>query len=104
MVRSVLDNQLGWECLLPLGSSGGLLVVWDTKVTSKVNVLMGCFSLLVFLDIKGRGCWWGTIAYGLTNPRVRNLLWKELFYVHGLCCPHWYVGAILKLFASLNIS
>lgn len=31
------------------GSSSGLLVVWDTRLTSKVVVLVGCFCLTVFV-------------------------------------------------------
>lgn len=54
---NVWDNKFkDWECLPLIGLSGCLLVVWDTRVASKVDILVCCFSLSVLLDFKGRGC------------------------------------------------
>lgn len=42
LVQSVWDNWFkDWECLPSLGALGGLLMIWGTRVASKVDVLLG---------------------------------------------------------------
>lgn len=43
-----------WEYLPLAGACGGMGVIWDKRVTSKVNSLHGSFLVSAFLDIKGR--------------------------------------------------
>lgn len=38
-----------------LGSSSRLWVIWDTREASKVDVVVGCFSLSMLLDTKVEG-------------------------------------------------
>jgi len=43
--------------------------MWDTRYASKVDVLVGSFSLSVLLNVNGKGCWWMTGVYGPNCPR-----------------------------------
>lgn len=53
---SVWDNRFKeWECLPSCGSLRGLLVIWDSRVATKRDVLIGCFSFSVLLEFMGRG-------------------------------------------------
>ena len=93
LIRSIWNSRFKeWDFIPSSGSSGGLVIGWDTRIASKVDDLKGCYSLSVLLNIKGKSCWWVTNVYGPTNPRSRSLLWEELSFVHGLCSPHWCVG------------
>lgn len=97
LVRSIWDCRFkDWD-FLPSVGSGGLLGVWDTRVVSKVDSLVGTFSLSILLDFKGKGYWWVTNVYGPTNSRLWGFLWDELSYVYGFCSPHWCVRGILML-------
>lgn len=84
------------------GALGGILLVWDTKVATRVDVLVGVFSLFVMLDFKGRVYWWVSTIYGLTNLMLRSFFfWEEISFVHGLCSPHCCVGVTSMLCISL---
>lgn len=94
LVHGVWDSRFkGWEFMPSVGFSGGLLMAWDTRVATKVDILVGSFSLSVLLDFKDRGCWLVTNVYGPTDPRLRGCLWEELSFTYGMCNPHWCVGS-----------
>lgn len=38
------------------------MIVWDTRVASTVDVLVGCLSLSVLLNINGRCCCWLVVS------------------------------------------
>jgi len=49
--------------------------MWDDKEVSRRDVLQGCYSLSVLLEVRCKGCWWFRNIYSPTNPRCRTALW-----------------------------
>ena len=45
-IQSLWRSQyVDWLCLDSLGASGGILIMWDSRVVEKVDEAMGHFSL-----------------------------------------------------------
>lgn len=62
--------------------------MWDAKVASWLDMIEDFFSITVLLNVKVKGSWRITCAYGLVNPRCRPLFWEEPSFIFGLCHPH----------------
>jgi hypothetical protein len=93
LIRSVWDSRhKDWSYLPSVGASGGILVVWDSRVATCLDVIRGSFSLSVFLDFKDRGKAWISAVYGPNSPSERGPFWEELFALGGLCSPVWCLG------------
>ena len=87
------------EWFLPtVGRSGGILIMWDTRVFRGSDSLLGNFSASVFLHPIGGGEeWWLTGVYGPCNSRDRKDFWIEVASVYGLCGDKWCVGGDLNV-------
>jgi exonuclease III len=56
MVRSLWGNQhVDWVALDATNTAGGILLMWDTRVMQKVDVMVGLFSV---------SCYWHGLADG----------------------------------------
>lgn len=50
--------------VLPLiGASGGIIIIWDTRLVSKIEVIHGIFTLSVRVEVKGYGEWLVSVVY-----------------------------------------
>jgi hypothetical protein len=72
---------LAESCLVMLssGPTGGILIMWDTRVVEKVDVCVGAYTLAVsFRNVVDLSIWAFARVYGLNLDRDRRLLWEEL--------------------------
>ncbi len=85
LVRSLWGNSfVDWEFLPAVGSTGGVLIMWDNHVVEKLNsVIHKFFVSCVWKGVSDGFVWVGTGLYGPTNDLVRRELWEELSAVHG---------------------
>lgn len=56
-----------------LGASGGMVVIWDAMVASKIDSDLGSFSVSALLDFKGRYQWRVNSVCGPVQPQLRTL-------------------------------
>jgi hypothetical protein len=80
IIRSLWGgSHVGWCCLEADGASGGILIMWDTRVLELVESSVGCFSVSVILKNIEDGVVWGfSGVYGPNADNRRHLLWDEL--------------------------
>lgn len=71
------------------GRAGGILIMWNTKIVSVLESVVGDFTV----SIKIEGCndqhWWLSGVYGPNNVRERINFWEEVAGLFGLCGPKW---------------
>lgn len=83
----------GWVCCESMRTSGGILVIWNRKVLSKVDQWVGEFSVSVVLkEVNGKAKWTVTSVYGLTDSRIRHVLWEELDSIQRRWSGPWCLG------------
>ncbi|WJZ85876.1 hypothetical protein VitviT2T_005388 [Vitis vinifera] len=81
-----------WVALPASGASGGILIIWDSKILSREEVVIGSFSVSVKFSLDGCGPLWISAVYGPNSPSLRKDFWVELFDIYGLTYPLWCVG------------
>ncbi|RVW93866.1 Transposon TX1 uncharacterized 149 kDa protein [Vitis vinifera] len=81
-----------WVALPASGASGGILIIWDSKILSREEVVIGSFSVSVKFSLDGCGPLWISVVYGPNSPSLRKDFWVELFDIYGLTYPLWCVG------------
>lgn len=82
-----------WTFLPSIGRSGGILMVWDTRVVRGVEVLLGAYSVPVrFQTVGGGSDWWFSGIYGPCQLKERKNMWEELAGLYGLCGERWCLG------------
>lgn len=74
------------------GRSGGILVTWDDRIISALEVVCGCFSVSVKFRCADNVEWWAYGIYGPNNPRGRKEFWDKLYSLFGLRSPKWVLG------------
>ena len=74
------DQHVDWSYLGSCGASGGVLLMWDTRVVNKVEEAMGRFSVSCkFTSVSDQFVWAFIGVYGPNSLSVRRFLWEELF-------------------------
>ncbi|RVW64166.1 Transposon TX1 uncharacterized 149 kDa protein [Vitis vinifera] len=76
-----------WVALPASGASGGILIIWDSKILSREEVVIGSFSVSVKFSLDGCGPLWISAVYGPNSPSLRKDFWVELFDIYGLTYP-----------------
>ena len=94
LIRSLWRcRYVDWLCLDSLGASGGIIIMWDTKVVEKVEEAVGLFSVSCkFKEIHSGFEWGFSGVYGPHRDVERQLMWEEL---SGICAwwdVPWCVG------------
>ncbi|KAK9275884.1 hypothetical protein L1049_023158 [Liquidambar formosana] len=93
LIKSIWGSRhKGWSFLPSSGRSVGILIVWDERVVSVVEVVCGSFSLSVKMKDFNTNEWWLSGIYGPNKPRIRRDFWEELFSLFGLCCSLRVLG------------
>ncbi|KAM2601691.1 hypothetical protein FF1_039826 [Malus domestica] len=93
LVASVWGSRFkDWVFAPARGSSGGIVVMWNTKHISVVESLVGVFSVSIKIRESNGLEWWLSRVYGPCKYRERQDLWEELAGLYGLCSPRWCVG------------
>lgn len=95
-------QDLLWLLLPTVGRSGGILVMWDSRVMKVIDNLIGEFSVSIEVlkedDIK----WWFTAIYGPCNPRQRESFWDELAGLRVICGGKWCLGGDFNVVRTLS--
>ncbi|KAF5461248.1 hypothetical protein F2P56_021060 [Juglans regia] len=80
IVRSLWRGQhVGWSFLPSNGASGGVLVMFDTRVVERVEECVGDFTVACsFVNIDDGFKWAFVGVYGPNLDSKRRLLWEEL--------------------------
>ena len=80
LIRSLwCCRYVDWLCLDSIGASGGILLMWDTRVVEKTEEAVGQFSVSCKFKEVSSGFEWGfSGVYGPHTNDVRRLMWDEL--------------------------
>ncbi|XP_026429796.1 uncharacterized protein LOC113326248 [Papaver somniferum] len=79
-------KNVGWTSQQSVGSSGGMLTIWDRDYVEVSDSLVGDYSLSILCTIKIDNFQWVlTNVYGPDNPVDRTDFWIELDNV----CRYW---------------
>ncbi|KAL4609846.1 hypothetical protein ACB092_08G010200 [Castanea dentata] len=81
VVRSLWGGHVDWSYLGSCGASGGVLVMWDTRVVNKTEEAVERFSVL---------CKAFTGVYGPNLHRDRKFLWEELCGLTSWWSVPWF--------------
>lgn len=93
-VRSIgKSRSKDWVFLPSCGKSRGILIMWDCNFASKVEDILGYFSVSVLLDIRGRGEWWVSSVNGPPRPYGHSSFFEEIGNLWGYYSPRWLVGS-----------
>ncbi|XP_030930978.1 uncharacterized protein LOC115956836 [Quercus lobata] len=88
-LKAVDDQMKHGSC----GASGGVLLMWDTRVVNKVEEAVGRFSVSCrFTSVSDQFVWAFTGVYGPNSVRDRRFLWEELFGLNSWWNVPWCVG------------
>ena len=84
---------MDWLYLGSVGASGGILLMWDSRVVDKVDEAVGCFSISYkFKNVADHFIWAFTGVYGPNSDRDRRFLWEELSGLRSWWDVPWCVG------------
>jgi hypothetical protein len=82
-----------WSHVASVGASGGILLMWDRRVVTKVEVCQGNFVVACSFRNTDDGLEWAFAGvYGPNRNSLRRLLWEELAGVMCLWEVPWCIG------------
>jgi exonuclease III len=68
-----------WCFVASRGASGGILLMWDRRVVTKIEVCVGEFvTTCYFKNVEDEFVWAFAGVYGPNLDYIRHLLWEEL--------------------------
>ena len=86
------SKDIGWDYVASVGSSGGILTMWDSSKISVTEVIKRHFSLSIkCLTLCKKVCWI-TNVYGPCGCRERKLVWPELSSLADCSAVAWCIG------------
>lgn len=97
IVYSILGRPFSEFAYLPTSNTrGGILVAGRQSDVSFSNVLLGCYSVTVFVEAnsmaEGAQCkWWLTIVYGPNEDGEKPIFLEELEAIRDACEGPWAV-------------
>jgi hypothetical protein len=93
MVRSLWGNQhVDWVALDATNTAGGILLMWDTRVMQKVDVMVGLFSVSCYWHGLADGFnWVCSGVYGPQSEESRQQCWEELSLVRQRWMVPWCI-------------
>ena len=94
VIRSLWGNQhVDWSYLGSCGASGGVLVMWDTRVVNKMEEAVERFSVSCkFTSMSDQFVWAFTGVYGPNLHQDRRFLCEELCGLNSWWRVLWCVG------------
>lgn len=75
-----------------IGSSGGILIMWNEVQFEIKEAIEGKFSLSLNLLLVDGFDLWITGVYDPNSIAARKLFWMELADLEALCNPNWIIG------------
>lgn len=94
LVKSVVGNKLiGWCALPTCGISGGILIAWDLTEVTKLDEIVGNFSVSIkFAEVSSGFEWLISGVYGPCRPQQKCNFWDELLSIRTQWRGPWVVG------------
>ena len=94
LIRSLgVGNHLEWVVVKAKGSSGGIVVFWDSRVLKLLGVEESHYTISCrFSLVEEHFTWVFTGVYGPTSRGCREALWDELGAIRGLWGDPWCIG------------
>lgn len=86
------DEIRGLVSSSSVGSSGGILLMWDPRVVAVRDNLIREFSVSIEICWEENIKWWFSAIYGPCKPREREMLWDELAGLRSICGNNWSLG------------
>jgi exonuclease III len=82
-----------WCFVAAEGASGGILLMWDRRVVSKIDVCLGSYvAACCFKNVEDGLVWAFTGVYGPNRDNLRRRLWEELAGLMSLWDMPWCIG------------
>jgi hypothetical protein len=82
-----------WSYVASKGASGGILLMWDRRVVSKVDACQGNYvAACSFRNVDDGMEWAFAGVYGPTRDALRRLMWEELAGLMCLWELPWCIG------------
>ena len=95
LVRSLaFSNFVYWVASCSKGASGGVVILWDTRVVQLVGMESSYTLSCRFRTRVDDFCWifTGPGIYGPTKRENRELLWEDLGVIRGMWGDPWCLG------------
>ena len=94
IIRSLAVGRfVEWVASNAKGASGGILILWDSRVLQLIEVEESSYSLSgKFQNIEDDFTWIFSGVYGPTSNENRELLCEELGAIRGLWGEPWCIG------------
>ena len=82
-----------WCYVAAEGASGGILLMWDRRVVSKIDVCLGSYvAACCFRNVEDGLVWAFAGVYGPNRDNLRRRLWGELVGILSLWDMPWCIG------------
>lgn len=93
-VRELWGNShCSWASLDAHGSSGGILLCWNSRKYTMIDQYIGASSVSAVLEDKASGSTWIiSSAYGPTDRRLHGSFWCELDLICNKWAGPWCLG------------
>lgn len=103
IIKSLWSSiSIAWAFCKANGSSGGIIIMWDSVVHEAVEAVEGFFSLSINLKCSDGFIWWLTGIYGPASRRRRGDFWMELNTLKTICGNNWLLGGDFNVYRWAN--
>ena len=87
------NNFVDWVASCSEGASGGVVMLWDTRVVQLVGMEESNYTLSCrFRNCADDFCWIFTGIYGSTKRENMELLWEDLGGYQSMWADPWCMG------------
>jgi hypothetical protein len=99
LVRNIWGiHHVDWLYLGSMGASGGILLMWDSRVVEKIDDAVGNFSVSCkFRSVVNQTEWAFSGVYGPQTDRERLIMWYELAGISSWWDVPWCIGGDLNV-------
>jgi hypothetical protein len=109
MVSNQIVHSL-WRCpykewchVDSIGASGGILLMWDRRVVTKLDVCLGNYvAACSFRNVEDGFLWAFAGVYGPSRHNLRSFLWEELAGLLSIWDLPWCIGGDFNATIFLN--
>jgi hypothetical protein len=99
LVRNIWGiHHVDWLYLSSMGASGGILLMWDTRVVEKIEDAVGVYFVSCkFRPVINHQEWAFSGVYGPQTDRERLIMWDELAGISSWWEVPWCIGGDLNV-------
>jgi hypothetical protein len=102
-VFQVLSTRYnGFICLSAVGTTGGIIVVWQTNMVTVTNPRVDAYSVTAFFYFADGGDWWHRTVYGPTLDELKPFFLQEPREIHDTCIGMWTMAGDFNLILAAS--